>query len=643
LTQPDGTAVATLDQLDQLDQKTFLAHLSPFSQLPEPELERLAKALTVGHYHAGEVLLRAGETPVCLYLVIDGAVWEVDDDQAVFPRRAEGAPDALKRGDQALVCVVAPYASEDVFDVQALLEGTSKRTFVVGEPTRCFRLPRDLFLQAVQTYPVLATAYSQKISQRLAALRGPEEAQEMAAFTVAKIRDAYIHPPVFVTAETSIHETALVMKANKTNSVLVRCDDETGIVTATDLREAAIIQRQSVDAPVGPLATYELIGMEPDDFLFNALLRMTHHNINRLVIRDGAAIRGILEQIDLLSYLSNHSHLIALQIERATTEEALKWASRDLVNVIRDLHTKGIKIRYIMQLVSELNKKLLRKLFELLAPPELVADACLLVLGSEGREEQVLKTDQDNALILRDGVNLPDLEQITRRFTDSLIEFGYPRCPGDIMVSNPYWAKSVTAFKDELFQWIVHPTRDSFLQFAIFCDAAPVAGDDNLLRHVKDHMYRLLGDHRAFYSQFAKATVAFETPLGFFTNFVLEKNRDELDLKKGGIFPIVHGIRSLALEYRLPQTNTVDRITALSQRNLFQPSFGIELIEAFAYMSTLRTQAGLRKIEQGLPQDNYLNPKDLNKLERELLRDSFKIVNAFKKFIGYHFKLNMIS
>jgi CBS domain-containing protein len=446
-----------------------------------------------------------------------------------------------------------------------------------------------------------------------------------------------------VTAETSIHETALAMKVNKTNSVLVRCDNEVGIVTATDLREAAIIQRRSLDAPVGTLATYDLIGMELDDFLFNALLRMTHHNINRLVIREGAAIHGILEQIDLLSYLSNHSHLIALQIERAQSKDELKWASRDLVNVIRDLHAKGIKIRYIMQLVSELNKKVLRKLFDLLAPPELLDNSCLLVLGSEGREEQVLKTDQDNALILRDGFTHPDLERITGEFTASLIEFGYPRCPGNIMVSNPYWAKSVAAFKDELFEWIVHPTRDSFLQFAIFCDAAAVAGDDNLLRHVKDRMYRLLGDHRSFYSQFAKSTVAFETPLGFFTNFVLEKNRDELDIKKGGIFPIVHGVRSLALEYRLPQANTVDRITTLSQRNLFQPSFGVELIEAFAYMSTLRTQAGLRKIEQGLPQDNYLNPKDLNKLERELLRDSFKIVNEFKKFVAYHFKLGMIS
>ncbi|MFO1420049.1 MAG: putative nucleotidyltransferase substrate binding domain-containing protein [Candidatus Competibacteraceae bacterium] len=628
---------------DYLDHKTFLAHLSPFGQLPEAELERLARDMTVGHYRAGEVLLKAGERPTCLYIVIDGAVWEVDPDEPVPDEPSEDALDPPERQDRSLLCVTSFYTAEDTFDAKALQEGTSKRSFRVAEPTRCFRLHRDSFLQTVRNYPEFAKFYNLRISQRLAAQRGAEDMRELSAFTVAKIRDVYLHPPIYVSAETSIHETALAMKANKTNSVLVRWGDEIGIATATDLREAAIIQRRSLDAPVGTLATYDLIGMAPDDFLFNALLRMTHHNINRLVIREGATIHGILEQMDLLSYLSNHSHLIALQIERAQSKDELKWASRDLVNVIRDLHAKGIKVRYIMQLVSELNKKVLRKLFELLAPPELLDNACLLVLGSEGREEQVLKTDQDNALILRDGFTHPDLERITTEFTETLIEFGYPRCPGNIMVSNPYWTKSVAAFKDGLFEWIVHPTPDSFLQFAIFFDAAAAAGDDNLLRHVKDRMYRLLSDHRSFYSQFAKSTVAFETPLGFFTNFVLEKNRDELDIKKGGIFPIVHGVRSLALEYRLPQTNTVDRITTLSQRNLFQPSFGVELSEAFAYLSTLRTQAGLRKIERGLPQDNYLNPKDLNKLERELLRDSFKIVNEFKKFVAYHFKLGMIS
>lgn len=623
--------------MDQVDKKAFLARLHPFNQLPVSELELLAGELLPDTYPVGEVLIKAGEIPACLYLVVKGAVSEVEGDAATL------YADEHTAVDNRAWRIIAMYSAEDAFDAQGLLGECSQHHFVVTEAAYCLLLPRPAFLRTVHNHPFLASFYQQKVSQQLALLGAASDSRDLSSFTLAKIRDAYIHQPLYVDAASTIHQTALAMKAHKTNSVLVKNGEELGIVTATDLREAAIIQRRSVDESVGALATYELIEMAPDDFLFNALLRMTHHNINRLVIREGRDLHGILEQIDLLSYLSNHSHLVALQIERAQSREQLKRAGQDLVNVIRDLQNKGIKIRYIMQLVSELNKKLLRKLFDLLAPAALVADSCLLVLGSEGRQEQVLKTDQDNALILRDGVEFTELESITAAITECLIDFGYPPCPGNIMVSNPYWAKSVTAFKEELFQWIVRPTAESFLQFAIFFDALAVAGDDNLLRHVKDHMYRLLGDHRAFYAQFAKATVAFETPLGLFTNFVLEKNRDELDLKKGGIFPIVHGVRSLALEYRLPQTNTVDRIKALNQRNLFNPSFGTELIEVFSYLSTLRVKAGLSKVEHGLPQDNYLNPKELNKLERELLRDSFKIVNEFKKFITYHFKLGMIS
>ena len=273
--------------------------------------------------------------------------------------------------------------------------------------------------------------------------------------------------------------------------------------------------------------------------------------------------------------------------------------------MIRDLHDKGIKIRYIMQLVSELNKKLLRKLFALIAPPELLENACLLVLGSEGREEQVLKTDQDNALILRDGFSYPDLERITREFTESLIDFGYPRCPGNIMVSNPYWSKSVAAFKDELFQWIVHPTHDSFLQFAIFFDATAVTGDESATPC--QGSVPPARRPSILYSQFAKSTVAFGNAAGFFTNFVVEKPR-RAGHQERRHFPHRSRCPQFGLEYRLPQTHTVDRIMALSQHNLFKPSFGGELIEVFTYLSTLRAEAGLRKIKQGIPQDNYLNP-----------------------------------
>ena len=604
--------------MPMLDKMSFIARISPFDRLGEPELRRVIDTLTTGHFHTGEKLLHAGEKPDYLYIIRLGVVEELDNGETV-----------------------SGYSKGGTFDARSLLKGHNSHDFIAKEETHCYLLPKQVFLETTQNNPVFAGFYYENISQKLEILLARESNQELASLMLAKICDTYIHPAVFVTADTSIRDAAITMKADKSKSLLVRRSDEVGIVTIADLREA-IITRLPVDSPVGELATYTLVTLGPDDFLFNALLTMTRHNINRIVIRDHDIIYGVLEQIDLLSYLSNHSQLIAIQIERAASKQDLQRASRDLINVIHDLHAKGIKPRYMMQLVSELNKKILKKLYNLLAPPALLMNSCLLVMGSEGREEQILKTDQDNAIILRDGFQLPELDAIVQEFTASLLDFGYPKCPGNIMVSNPYWTKPLSAFKAELVQWIRFPSEESQMRFAIFFDAMPIAGDTSLFKELRDIMFGLLNDNNAFYTHFARATRAFETPLGFFTNFVVEKPRDELDIKKGGIFPIVHGIRSLALEYRLEQNNTIERIKALNQMRLFDHQFAIELIEAFAYMSALRAKAGLQKIKLEMPQDNYINPKELNTLERELLRDSFKIVNKFKELITHHFKLNRV-
>lgn len=596
----------------------FIKNIIPFERLDEQQFGQVAEALTAKHFEPGEILLESGESPDGLFIIETGVVLENDGKETI-----------------------ARYSSQDSFDPQSLLKGHSRHRFTATEQTRCYLLPKALFLEITRNNPLFAGHYYESISQKLEILLSRERNEEFAFFMLAKIREAYIHPPKFVSAETSIREAAITMKADKSTSLLVQRGDAVGIVTAADLREV-IIERLSVDSPVGDIASYDLITLASDDFLFNALLTMARHGVNRVVIREDGMIQGVLEQIDLLSYLSNHSQLIAIQIERAQSKQELSRASTDLINVIRDLHAKGVKPHYIMQLVSALNKKLLRKLYELLAPAEMIANSCLLVMGSEGREEQILKTDQDNAIILRDGFSHPELATLVQEFTASLLDFGYPPCPGNIMVSNPYWTKPLQAYKEELVKWIHFPTEESHLLFAIFFDAMPVAGDATLFQQLRESMFRLLSDNIAFYSYFAKATLAFETPLGFFTNFVLEKHRPELDIKKGGIFPIVHGIRSLAMESRLEETNTIERIKALGQSRLFDQQFGIELIEAFAYMSALRAKSGLQKIKLGLPQDNYINPKELNTLERELLRDSLKIVNKFKQLISYHFKLDKV-
>jgi CBS domain-containing protein len=330
-----------------------------------------------------------------------------------------------------------------------------------------------------------------------------------------------------------------------------------------------------------------------------------------------------------------------VQIRKAKSIEELKKASHDFVSIIKKLHTKGTKVEYISQLISELNEQIYRKLYEMMVPEALQEKACLIVMGSEGRKEQMLKTDQDNALIVENEEDVPLFEEVMERYTATLIGFGYPECEGGIMVSNAYWRKSFWAFKTELYRYMESPRKDDYMHLAIFYDGVAVAGNKTLLQKLKESIYASMEGKDIFMANFAKASLLFETPISFFSNLKVSDNK--LDVKKGGIFPIVQGVRSLALEYHIGETETTKRIHALRNKNVFDESFAGALIEAFDTLLNLRLKEQLYAIDRGEKRDNSIRVNTLNQLETELLKDSFKIVDRFKRFLMHHFKISMVQ
>jgi CBS domain-containing protein len=415
---------------------------------------------------------------------------------------------------------------------------------------------------------------------------------------------------------------------------------EYGIVTDSIVRRHVLFNEYDKHAPIGPIALHPIITIEADDYLFNALLSFTKHSIKRIVVTRDGEIIGILEQLDLLSYFANHTYLVAVQIRKATTVDELKQASSDLINIVKKLHVKGTKVDYIAKLISEINEKIYEKLYGLIVPEELAKKACLIVMGSEGRKEQLLKTDQDNALIIDDSMDEKAYAPYMQRFTETLIDFGFPRCEGNIMVSNPYWCKHFSSYHKEIVRWFDAPSMEDVMNLAIFFDAISVAGEASMLRKLKAEVFERIEEQSPFLSNFAKAAIAFETPIGIFTTLISENNK--IDVKKGGIFPIVQGVRALALEHKIEPTDTVTRIKKLSKLDVIDSDFAGALIEALDTLLNLRLKERLARGEdKGL--DNFVNIENLNQLELELLKDSFKIVNKFKKFLTHHFKLSMVS
>jgi len=603
-----------------LDQKTFISNIPPFDQLKASALESVINAMDIAYFKKGERLIQASSSADVLYIIIKGIVQEIQDGQ-----------------------LVSVYVSQDSFDAMSLLDGNNKNDYIVKEELICYVLPKAFFLKLIENHAPFKAFYYQDLSKRLNRLIEQPKTTELASFMVAKIQDIYLEPPVFVKGNTSVYEAVQTMTHQKSSSILVKAGHKIGIVTDKDIRYHVVLQRYSIDHPIADIASYQLISLSSQDLLLHALLVMLRHSIKHLLIKKNDKIVGVLEQIDLLSYLSNHTRLVAVQIDRAKNKDELKVASHNMTNMIKAFNANGIKIKYMMQLVNELNQQVFKKLYGFIAPPALLENSCLIVMGSEGRGEQILKTDQDNGIILRDGFVYEGLEQITEEFTQTLVDFGYPLCQGQIMVNNSAWCRPLKDFQNKIFQWVVE-CREPLLDLAIFYDAKAVAGDVTLLKAAKQYLYKHLQDNQAFFSYFAKPTLSFETPLSLFARFIVDKSHEnELDIKKGGIFPVVHGVRSFALAYKITETNTMKRIKKLSDIGIFESAFATDLIEALNFMISLRLQFELTKMKQGESYDNYIKPSQLNKLERDLLKDALKIVNDLKKLISYHFKLDRMT
>lgn len=610
-----------------LEQKTFLRSIHPFEHLNKVQLEDFAQSIDIVYFKKDEVIQKEAMQPTHLYFILKGIVQEKNQEE-----------------------VLSIFQKNEIFDPVSLIENYSKHTFITVQETICYALPKEIFIKTLHENVELESYFFQTISQKLNKNIHNEKNKEMANIMIAKVKDAKIHKAIIIDSEKTIFQAATIIKKEKVPTLLLK--DKNGeiyIVTDSDFRQKVILNRMDFDDKVIKIASKGIIHINENDFLFNAQLIMAKFGMKRVVVKnDDNQIIGILDQISLSSFFATNTFAVSNEIVHAETVEELKVAAHSFIKIIKSLNAKGVKIEFISKLINQLNKKLLNKLYKLLAPKELVNNSCLVVMGSEGRGEQILRTDQDNALIIDDACTLDEktIQEFTQTFTETLVDFGFPRCKGNIMVSNPYWCRKKSDFKDLIYSWINEPNPDNLMNTAIFFDSACVSGNKELLSKLKEYLFNAGGNSQTFNSNFAKVITNFDVPLGFFDGFVVDSknsmHKNELDIKKGGIFIIVQSIRALCLEKHIFKTNTAKRIKALSEMGVFDEETAQELIMAFNFLSNLKLKFNLVKLDKKEEIDNYINPDNLNTMEKDLLKDSFKIVIKLKKKLDYHFKLNYV-
>ncbi len=635
---------------------------SPFDALSMSERTLVRDSIDVAYFRAGDTILGRNTTPGHLFMVIKGHVQQFDGKELIHT-----------------------YGPDDTFDGRGLVAGRVSSQFVAAEEVLAYQLAKQTVTELIASNATFGALLFSDLSNKLGALSQRHSRHEMQSLSMARVDEVFLRPVHEVDASTSIYAVAGIFQENRISSVLVR-DGQTsparlGIFTTTGLQRAILDGTPLTELPVGRLATFNLISVRPSDAIGDALTTMIRHKVHRVVVTETLAaprlasngatrvvpadpaesphlpqppapgesgntrIVGVLEALDVFSFLSNHSYLINLQISEARDIEALRKSAEQITRLISILQRSGTKVNMIATLVQELNAKLFERAWQLIAPADLVANSCLFVMGSEGRGEQLLKTDQDNGLVLRDGYQPPaDLAEICAAFSQALADFGYPECPGRIMVSNPQWRQSEADLRVTVRRWLMMPDADGLMALAIFLDASPVCGDAHLLEGVRNEIFTLAGDSDAMLARFAAAIQLFDQGNGWWNRLLLRENGiEQLDLKKAAIFPLVHGVRSLALAKRVAATGTADRVAALVAADALPAALGTDLVDSLHFFMGLRLQAGLAELDTGHAVSGGVVIAQLSSLDRDLLKDTLGVVKRFKQLLRQRFHLDALA
>jgi CBS domain-containing protein len=607
----------------------FLAASEPWSVLPPERLAAVAAALQIEYFPRGRRILEAQGPPAAfVYLLRSGAV-EVrrPEPQALLvDRLGEGK----SFGASSLVSDEAP-----LFDYLAV------------EDTLAYLLPRADFLP-LMVEPAFDRFFVASLRDRLQhALRAEHSAPESDLFD-ATVGALLARPLIACAPETPAIDAARQMREQGISSIVVRAQPF-GIVTDRDLRDKVLIAGIPLDTPVARIMSAPALSLPAESLAFEALLLMVERGIHHLPItRDGEPV-GMVTNTDLLRRQSRSPVLLPRQLERATGLGDYVAYANQVAATVEALVASNTPVNSVGRLVALAHDALTRKIVadgerQLGAPP---APYAFLVLGSQGRLEQTLRTDQDNALIYADDAPADAdtyFAALAEHVVAQLEACGFPRCSGEVMATNGRWRQPARAWRGYFQRWIHQPSEEALLRVSIFFDFRQVAGTLDAARELTP-LVRQAREQRTFLGRLAKAALQNTPPLGFFRRFLLERDgahKDQLDLKLRGTAMVVDLARLFALEAGSAEVNTVARLHAAADSSLGRAQAD-ELIAAYEWISTLRLRHQVAGMRAGLAPSNFIDPAQLSELERRRLKDAFDAVAAAQQGVEVIFQTALLA
>jgi PAS domain S-box-containing protein len=447
----------------------------------------------------------------------------------------------------------------------------------------------------------------------------------------------------------SVKEAAQLMQEKQRDSLLLMDNDRiTGIVTNKDISRL-VADEMDINIPVNKIMSYPLISISEQALVFEAAIEMQEKGISHLAVKDkNNQIISIIGNSELLQVQRYSPASMLHEIGKAKNAEEIIAKRSKLPILVKTLISCGVDAKNITKINSGLSDIILKKFItfaikELGAPPVQFA---FMTMGSEGRMEETLLTDQDNAIIYED-VQPDDKEKVEKYFQslstmvcDWLEKTGYKKCEGKIMATNPKWCCSLSQWKKHFSEWITVASPQDLLEFNIFFDFRSVYGEEHLTISLRQHINELLAVNPPFFLHLAQNCLLYNPPIGMFGQISVKTKGEHAETFsiKEAMKPVINFARIYCLKNNISVTNTLMRLDKLLENEVISDSTHHDAVQVYNFLMRLRFTHQALLIENGKEPDNYINPKQLTSIECEILKKVFSHITAFQSKLSFDFK-----
>ena len=613
-------------------QLSFFAAHAPFDHMEPSHLLWMLERMSLAYYAKGEVIISPEQGNVERFLVIKQG--EVLGEQAVA--KATDADAWLELAEGECFPLGALLANRPVASV-----------YRAGSDTFCFELAADDF----NTLLGMSLPFRDFCTRRIANLLEHSKQLIQAQYTQSSAEQQSLtsplsaiirREPVTCAPDTSVRRALELMHETKVGS-MVAVDGQQrplGILTLPDVLERIVLPQIDLAQPVISVMSTQLTTLPPQALAHEAALVMAKHGFRHVLVVENERLVGLVSEKDLFALQRVGLRQIGATIRHADSIDVLKQSAADIRRMAHNMMAQGVAPEQLTQFISTFNDLLTVRVIELetaasgLHGTPLFEGLCWMALGSEGRFEQTLKTDQDNALIFSvpQGMTADQVRAqllpVAKRINAALDMCGFPLCKGEVMASNPKWCLSLDEWKEVFGRWVDQGAPMALMHASIFFDFRALYGAQHLADDLRRWLMQLTRSNERFLHQMAANALRNRPPLGLVRDFVLNDSK-RIDLKINGLTPFVDAARIFSLATGVTQTNTIQRLRQ-SAPGLHIPDSEVEAwINAFLFIQLLRLRHHYAANEhqddaRAYPLNNLIDPSQLNDLDRRILKEAFR-------------------